>query len=71
LKFGPSNNFVNFKETISKKALGHFGASGKQIEEPKQLEHQDYKLEDKMDKAIYLEDLKSYHEENQSCMDLF
>jgi hypothetical protein len=39
LKFGPSNNFMKFKEALSKKALEENGAMGKlimkgKIEEP-------------------------------------
>ena len=39
LKFGPSNNFMKFKEALSKKALEEYGALGKlikkgEIEEP-------------------------------------
>lgn len=68
LKFGPSNNFMKFKEAISKKALEEFGAMGKLIKkgeiiEPKEPKRENYKLEDEMDKAIFLEDVKSYRAE--------
>jgi hypothetical protein len=50
LKFGPSNNFMRFREALSKKALEEYRVMGKLIlkgviEEPKELNKVLYDLE--------------------------
>ncbi len=62
-KFGPSNNFMKFKEALSKKALEEYGALGKlikkgKIEEPIEPDRTEYDIEDEFDRVAYLEDMK-------------
>jgi hypothetical protein len=65
LKFRPSNNFMKFKEALSKKALEEYGALGKlikkgNIEEPIELDRTACDIEDEFDRVAYLEDMKQY-----------
>jgi hypothetical protein len=71
LKYGPSNNFMQFKEALSKKALLEFGKLGKLINQgfivmPDLLDRDTYGLDDDTDglnKLDYLEDMKQYRSE--------
>jgi hypothetical protein len=63
LKFKPNNNFMRFREVLSKKALEEYGIMGKlimkgKIEEPKEPSKSDFDLTDEYDKVTYLEELK-------------
>jgi hypothetical protein len=65
LKFGPGNNFMRFKEALSKKALEKYGRLGKLINMGKfdDLEEPDrtfVDLQDEFEKADYLEAMKTY-----------
>jgi len=68
LWYGPSNNFMKFKEAISKKALLDYGNLGKLIKHgyivlPEQPDRETYGLDDDQDglnKLDYLEDMKAY-----------
>jgi len=65
LRYGPSNNFMKFKEAISKKALLDYGNLGKLIKQgyivlPEQPDRETYGLDDDQDglnKLDYLEDM--------------
>ena len=68
LKFGPSNNFMKFKEALSKKALEEYGALGKlikkgEIEEPIEPYRTEYDIKDEFDRVAYLEDMKQYRQD--------
>ncbi len=71
LKYGPSNNFMRFKEALSKKALLEFGHLGKLINQgfivmPDLPDRGTYGLDDDADglnKLDYLEDMKQYRRE--------
>jgi hypothetical protein len=71
LKYGPSNNFMRFKEALSKKALLEFGNLGKLINQgfivmPDLPDRDTYRLDDNADglnKLDYLEDMKQYRRE--------
>eukprot|EP00590_Aulacoseira_subarctica_P002948 CAMPEP_0172417988 /NCGR_PEP_ID=MMETSP1064-20121228/4486_1 /TAXON_ID=202472 /ORGANISM="Aulacoseira subarctica , Strain CCAP 1002/5" /LENGTH=202 /DNA_ID=CAMNT_0013156619 /DNA_START=129 /DNA_END=734 /DNA_ORIENTATION=+ len=72
LKYGPSNNFMFFKEALSNAALKEYGALGKMIKqgeeysEPQEPDIDDYDLDDDpygINKAKYIEDLKDYRKE--------
>jgi hypothetical protein len=65
LKFGPGNNFMRFKEALSKKALEKYGRLGKLINMGKfdDLEEPDrtfVDLQDEFEKADYLDAMKTY-----------
>jgi len=65
LKFGPGNNFMRFKEALSKKALEKYGRLGKLINMGKfdDLEEPDrtfVDLSDEFEKADYLDAMKTY-----------
>ncbi len=69
LKFGLSNNFMKFKEALSKKALGEYVALGKlikkgAIEEPEEPNWLDFDIQDEFDRVAYLEEIKQYWKEN-------
>jgi len=71
LKYGPSNNFMVFKEALSKRALVDFGKLGKLIKLgyiplPDQPDRDSYALDDDPDginKLDYLKDMKRYRKE--------
>ncbi len=71
LRYGPSNNFMLFKEAMPKKALVENGNLGKLIKQgsiilPDQPNRASYDLEDDDDglnKIEYLEDMKAYRKE--------
>jgi hypothetical protein len=71
LRYGPSNNFMLFKEALSKKALVEFGNLGKLIRLgyiplPEQPDRDAYALdddEDGLNKLDYMEDMKQYRKE--------
>jgi hypothetical protein len=71
LKYGPSNNFMRFKEALLKKALLEFGNLGKLINQgfivmPDLPDQETYGLDDDVDglnKLNYLEDIKQYRRE--------
>jgi hypothetical protein len=71
LRYGPSNNFMLFKEAMSKKALVEYGNLGKLIKQgsiilPDQPDRASYDLEDdddSLNKIEYLEDMKAYRKE--------
>jgi hypothetical protein len=71
LKYGPSNNFMVFKEALSKKALVEYGNLGKLIKLgyiplPEQPDRESYALDEDVDginKLDYLEDMKQYWKE--------
>jgi hypothetical protein len=65
LKYGPNNNFMRFREALSKKALEEYGTLGKlilkgKIEEPEELNRTLYDLDNEYEKLDYLEELKTY-----------
>jgi hypothetical protein len=65
LKFGPGNNFMRFKEALSKKALEKYGRLGKLINMGKfdNLEEPDrtfMDLSDEFEMADYLDAMKTY-----------
>jgi hypothetical protein len=70
-KYGPSNNFMLFKEVLSKKALVEFGNLGKLIKLgyiplPDQPDRDSYALDgdpDGINRLDYLEDMKEYQTE--------
>jgi len=64
LKFGPGNNFMRFKEALSKKVLEKYGRLGKLINMGKfdDLEEPDrtfVDLSDEFEKADYLDAMKT------------
>ncbi len=64
-KFRPSNDFMKFKEALSKKAVEEYGALGKliktgKIEEPIELDRTVYDIKDEFDRVTYLKDMKQY-----------
>jgi gamma-glutamylcyclotransferase (GGCT)/AIG2-like uncharacterized protein YtfP len=71
LKYGLSNNFMRFKEALSKKALLEFGNLGKLINQgfiiiPDLPDRDTYGLDvdsDGLNKLDYLEDMKQYRRE--------
>jgi hypothetical protein len=71
LRYGPSNNFMKFKEAILKKALLDYENLGKLIKQgyivlPKQPDRETYGLDDDQDglnKLDYLEDMKANRKE--------
>jgi len=68
LKFGPGNNFMRFKEALSKKALEKYGRLGKLINMGKfdNLEEPDrtfVDLRDEFEKADYLEAMKTFRKQ--------
>jgi hypothetical protein len=65
LKYGPNNNFMRFREALSKKALEEYGTLGKlilkgKIEEPEEPNRTLYDLDNEYEKLDYLEELKTY-----------
>jgi hypothetical protein len=65
LKYGPGNNFMCFKEALSKKVLEEYGALGKlikqgKIEEPEEADKTFVDLTDEFEKLEYIEDMKPY-----------
>ena len=72
LKYGPSNNFMSFKEALANVALKEYGALGKLIKQgdeyskPKEPDLRTYDLENDeygINKARYIEYLKDYRKE--------
>jgi hypothetical protein len=71
LRYGPSNNFMRFKEALSKKALLEFGNLEKLINQgfivmPDLPDRDTYGLDndaDGLNKLAYLEDMKQYRRE--------
>jgi hypothetical protein len=71
LKYGPSNNFMRFKEALSKKALLEYGNLGTLINQgfivmPDLPDRETYGLDDDpvgLNKLDYLEDMKLYRRE--------
>jgi hypothetical protein len=68
LKYCPANNFIKFRDALSKAALKEYGEVGKLIkqekmEKPKAPDRAKYNFQDPdgIDKALYLEELKLYH----------
>jgi hypothetical protein len=65
LKYGPGNNFMRFKEALSKKVLEEYGALGKlikqrKIEEPDEPDKTFDDLKDEFEKMEYIKDMKTY-----------
>jgi hypothetical protein len=65
LKFGPGNNFMQFKEALSNKTLEDYGALGKlikkgTIDEPLEPDRSSMNPADEFLKAEYMEDMKAY-----------
>ncbi len=60
-----SNNFMKFKEALSKKALEEYGKLGKlikkrEIEEPIKLDRSSYKIHNVFNRAAHLKEMKPY-----------
>ena len=76
LKYGPSNNFMRFKEALSKKALLEFGNLGKLINQgkiilPRLPDRKTYLLDndpDGLNRLEYLEDMKQYRRDSADIM---
>jgi hypothetical protein len=66
LQYGPSNNFMKFKEALSKKALEEYGALGKLIKTGEdrrtieELDRAEINIQDIFDRVAYLEEMKQY-----------
>jgi len=74
LKYCPANNFIKFRDALSKAALKEYGEVGKLIkqekmEKPKAPDRAKYNFQDPdgIDKALYLEELKLYHRKMEEC----
>jgi hypothetical protein len=71
LTYGPDNNFLKFKEVLSKATLKNYGTLGKLIKQgsyyaPEVREIRDYNLQnnpDGLNKLAYLKDMKEYCKE--------
>jgi hypothetical protein len=64
LRYGPGNNFMRFKEALSKKVLEEYGTLGKLIKQGKieELEEPErpIDLQDEFERMEYIEDMKIY-----------
>jgi len=67
LKYSPANNFIKFRDALSKAALKEYGEVGKlikqeKLEKPQAPDRSQYNFQDPdgIDKALYLEELKLY-----------
>lgn len=76
MKCRPLNNFMRFKEALSKKVLLEFGNLGKLINQgiivkPDLLDRDNYGLDidiDGLNKLSYLEDMKQYEREGNEAI---